>query len=204
MIKARHLWIYLSFFRLYSRLMIHRHFRNVTIKGDIPERGMPVLLIMNHFSWWDGFFADYLNGKIFHRKFHVMMLEEQLKKRMFLNKAGVYSIRQHSRSVMDSLQYTRQLLKDPSNLVTVYPQGKIRSMFHYPLRFEKGITKIVSGLENKVQIVFVTTLVDYFSHRKPALTFGLKEYHPGGNLTLKDMESSFNEHMQEMINQQKE
>jgi len=204
MIKARHHWFYVRFFRLYCRFMIHWHFREVIIKGDIPERDKPILLIGNHFSWWDGFFANYLNCKIFHRRFHVMMLEEQLKKHMFLNKAGAYSIRQHTHSVIESLKYTRELLSDPANLVTIYPQGEIRSMFHYPVQFEKGITKILSGMEDKVQIVFISVLVDYFSHRKPSLTFGMKEYYPGENIGLKDMEHAFNEHMQQMIDQQKE
>lgn len=204
MIKARHHWFYVRFFHLYCHFMIQWHFRKVMIKGDVDDRGLPVLLIGNHFSWWDGFFANYLNCKIFHRRFHVMMLEEQLQKHMFLNKAGAYSIRQHSHSVIESLNYTRELLTDPKNLVTIYPQGEIRSMFHYPVRFEKGITKILSGMEDKVQVVFISVLVDYFSHRKPSLTLGVRAYDPGKNIDLNHMQNAFNEHMQQMIDQQKE
>ena len=204
MIKARHHWFYVRFFHYYSRFMLRRHFRDINIKGNVTDKGLPVLLIGNHFSWWDGFFALYVNQEIFQRRFHVMMLEDQLKHRMFLNKAGAFGIRKKSHSVVEMIEYTRMLLQDPANIVAMYPQGEIRSMFHYPVRFEKGITKILSGMEDKVQVVFISVLVDYFSHRKPSLTFGVRAYDPGKNIDLKDMENAFNEHMKQMIDQQKE
>ncbi len=204
MIKARHYWFYVKFFHYYSRFMLRRHFRDISIKGNITDRGQPVLLIGNHFSWWDGFFALYVNQEIFQRRFYVMMLENQLKNRMFLNKAGAFGIRKQSHSVVGAIEYTRNLIQDPANIVAMYPQGEIRSMFHYPVRFERGITNILSGLENQVQIVFLAVLPDFFSHPKLSLTFGVKEYHPGENISVKDMETAFNEHMQHMIDQQKE
>jgi hypothetical protein len=184
--------------------MINRHFRSVVIKNDFTDNGKPILLIGNHFSWWDGFFANYLNIKIFKRKFHVMMLEEQLQNRMFLNKAGAYSIRKHSHSVKESLAYTRNILSDSENLVTLFPQGEIRSMFQFPVRFERGITQVLNGLEGKVRVVFMAALIDYFSHRKPSLTLGLKEYIPGESIDLQNMEDTFNDYLKEMIAQQKE
>ncbi len=108
-IKSRHRLFFTWFFRIYSIQMIRWHFRKVTINGEFQDRGLPVMLIGNHFSWWDGFIANFLNIKVFHRKFHVMMLEEQLNSRRFLNKAGAYSIKKGSRSVIESMQYTVEL-----------------------------------------------------------------------------------------------
>ncbi len=55
-----------------------------------------------------------------------MMLEEQLRKRMYLNKSGGYSVRKGSRSILKSLDYTAELLKEKKSLVLMFPQGKIR------------------------------------------------------------------------------
>lgn len=202
MIRARHHWFHVQFFRLYTRFMLWWHFRQVKMKGDFQDRGLPVLLIGNHVSWWDGFIANYLNDKIFHRKFYVMMLEEQLKGRMFLNKAGAYSICRNSRSVIESIQYTRGLLNDPRALVTLYPQGEIRSMFDYPVRFEQGPAKILRGLEQRVQVVFVVALIDYFSHTRPTLTLAMREYDPGEKVQMDDMEGAFNHFLRNMVSEQ--
>src|SRR6056297_3643540 len=203
MIPARHHWFYVTFFRYYTRFMLRWYFRKVVIKGDIQDRGLPVLLVGNHFSWWDGFFANYMNDVIFQRKFHVMILEEQLKKRMFLNKGGAFSIRKHSPSVIETIQYTRGLLSDPGNLVTLYPQGEIRSMFDYPVRVEKGPEKFLRGLEGQLQVFFMTALIDYFSHTRPSVTLALREYEPGGRVCVSDMEKQFNQLLLDMVAEQK-
>ena len=204
MIKAKHSPLYVRFFRFYSRHMIFRHFREIKIKGAYTGKELPVLLIGNHFSWWDGFIANYLNAIIFKKRFHVMMLEEQLEPRLFLNKAGAYSIKKNSRDVVESLEYTKDLLKSAKNLVTIYPQGEIQSLYHYPLEFEKGITSVLKKLENKVDIVFLVALVDYFSHKKPTLTLALKEYPAYSSSSVKELEDAYNDFMIRMIKEQKE
>jgi len=184
--------------------MLHRHFHEINIKGSFTDKNMPVLMIANHFSWWDGFIANYLNNHIFQRRFHIMMLEEQLRERMFLNKAGAYSIKKNSRDVVETLNYTMELLKSSQNLVVMYPQGKFKSLYHYPIDFEKGVSSILEKLNGQVQVVFLAALVDYFSHRKPTLTLGLKEYEPKEVSALNDIERAYNDHLKNMINQQKE
>ena len=204
MIKSRHHPFFVKFFHFYGKFMLHLHFHEINLKGTFTEKNMPVLLIANHFSWWDGFIADYLNNLLFKRRFHIMMLEEQLKQRMFFNKAGAYSIKKHSRDVVETLNYTVDLLKDTKNLVVMYPQGKFKSLYHYPLQFEKGAASILNKLNGQVQVIFLAALIDYFAHRKPTLTLGLTEYELKGEASLKKLEDAYNKHLQDMINQQKE
>ncbi len=84
--KATHHQVIYPFFQMYTRWKIWRNFHGVIITGEYHEKDLPILLITNHISWWDGFWADYINMKLFHRKFYFMMLEEQLLKHMFFNK----------------------------------------------------------------------------------------------------------------------
>lgn len=203
MIKARHNPFFVRFFRFYSKFMLHRHFNEINIKGSFTDKNMPVLIIANHFSWWDGFIANYLNNLLFQRRFHIMMLEEQLRQRMFLNKAGAYSIKKNSRDVVNTLNYTVELMKDKNNIVVMYPQGSIQSVYHYPLEFEKGVEAILNRSQ-EVDVYFLVALVDYFSHRKPALTLGIKEYpfeEPVSTLTIQE---AYNEYMQFLIVRQTE
>jgi 1-acyl-sn-glycerol-3-phosphate acyltransferase len=167
------------------------------------DRGLPVLLIGNHFSWWDGFIANFLNTRVFRRKFHVMMLEEQLRSRMFLNKAGAYSIKKGSRSALESLKYTADLLKTGENLVVIYPQGEFQSVYIYPVTFRKGISAITSRLQAKVHVVFYAVLADYFSYSKPSLTKYLQEFTKDPMPDAEMLQSAYNLFLSDCISQQK-
>jgi len=174
-------------------MMIRLHFDQLTIKGEFHDRGLPVLLIGNHFGWWDGFIANLLNMRIFHRRFHVMMLEEQLQSRMFLNKAGAYSICPGKRSVLESLAYTANLLNVPENLVVLYPQGEFQSIHDLPVRFQTGINKVLSRQKAPLHLVFYVALTDYFSRRKPSLTIYFREFDTESEGRVKTLEEAYNE-----------
>lgn len=204
MIRARHKAFWVWFFRMYSLFMIRRHFASVTIKGDWADRDLPVLLIGNHFSWWDGFIANYLNIKIFKKTFHVMMLEDQLRKRMFLSRAGAFSIAKGKRSMVETFSYAVDILKNKKNLLVIYPQGKFQSVHDRPIIFENGYFAILKKVMGSgFQLVFYVALTDYFSERKPMLTIHVKEQLLTSAISSADLESMYNEFYQEASGQQK-
>lgn len=182
--------------------MPRKDFQEVIIHSGVTDRQLPILMLGNHISWWDGFIAQYLNIEFFNRKLHIMMLEEQLEKRMFLNKTGAYSIKKGDRSAVESLNYTAELLKDPGNLLILFPQGKIHSMHDTPVTFEKGWFRIFRQLQDPVQVIFFITLIDYFSSRKPFLHLYLYDYDYTGK-SLEAMSADFNNCMQKSVEHQK-
>lgn len=191
-LKASHHPVIYPFFQLYSYLKIRWHFREVNIIHDYREKDLPILIISNHISWWDGFWVVYLNLKLLHRKyFFFMMLEEQLRKNIFLNKAGGFSVKKGSRSIIESLSYTADLLKDKNNLVLMFPQGKIESMHKQEIIFEKGIDYVLKKTSSKPQIIFLVSLVDYFSDQKPGLYMYLREFN-GTDLSTGNLQKEFN------------
>ena len=100
MIKARHHILLYPFFRWYVLKKMKRHFANCEIIGEVPESGKPMLCVANHMSWWDGIWVFYVNEKKFQRRFHFMMLEEQLKKNWFFKYTGGFSVKKSSKSVI--------------------------------------------------------------------------------------------------------
>lgn len=172
-LKAKHHPVIYPFFRMYTAFIIRRHFRYCRFHGEFSDRKLPVLLVANHFSWWDGFLALFFDMKVLRRKFHFMMLEEQLRRFWFFNYSGGYSVKKRSRSIIETLQYTNELLTDSNNMVLIFPQGEIRSAYHRDFVFGKGIEKILKNQGNPIQIIFLVNLVDYFSARKP----GISMYH---------------------------
>jgi 1-acyl-sn-glycerol-3-phosphate acyltransferase len=203
LIRANHKQFYVWFIRFYTAINLKIYFKKVVVEGELSlPRDRAVLLIGNHFSWWDGFFAYYLNYTLFHRKFHVMMLEEQLVPRMFLNKAGAYSIKRSSRTVIDSINYSSALLSQKDNLVVVFPQGEIESQYRFPVKFERGIERILRNVKGEIIIVFYAATVDWFSSKRPVLTFRLCEYKPTSTPTHSDIEDAYNRHLEETISNQ--
>jgi 1-acyl-sn-glycerol-3-phosphate acyltransferase len=204
MIPSNHKRAYVSFFRNYSNLMINKDFRKVAINDEFKDRGKAVLLVGNHFSWWDGFFAYYLNSKLLKRKLYVMMLEEELRKRMFLNKAGAFSVKKGSRSVIESINYAASVLDDPGNMLVMYPQGEIQSVYTMPLKFEKGIGDIIRRAKGDFQLIFYVALVDYFSFRRPSLSFYLREHEVREGFVEGSIEAEFNDFLKNSTERQRE
>lgn len=174
--RTTHNFFVYHFFQCYSVWKTKRNFHKVYVNGEFNDKGYPVLVLCNHFSWWDGFWAVYLNYKYFNRTFNFMMLEEELKKRMFFTKTGGFSIKKGSRSVIETIEYTAELLSDKKNLVLLFPQGEIKSMHTTELEFEKGIEHIIKKTPNKIHLIFLINLVDYFSSQKPGLYVYFREY----------------------------
>lgn len=190
MIEARHDGLIEPFLRWYVRRIVERNFHRVELVGSVSTSGKAVLLLANHVGWWDGFWAMRLNDERFHRRFHAMMLEEQLRKFRFLRYLGAFSVRKNSRSMLESLRYAAQLLHRSENMVLIFPQGEIGSQQQGSVRFEKGVLRVLEQTDpDRVEIVFMVGLTDYFDRRKPVLTLYHECYE--GPRATEDMQRNF-------------
>jgi 1-acyl-sn-glycerol-3-phosphate acyltransferase len=133
--------------------------------------GHSILLLCNHFSWWDGFFAGHLAQTFLDRDFYIMMQEHHLQKRMFFSRVGGFSINRKSKEVVKSLQYAARLLDNPNNLVTVFPQGTLESNHIDEINIERGIDYIVKKIKGDCQIIYYSAFVEYFESLRPSVYF---------------------------------
>lgn len=182
------------FWDWYINHIIHKDFTGIQVarKPQIsPDKSL--LVLANHFSWWDGFWLRQLNRTLLNKKFHVMMLEDQLRKNAFLRTAGAFSInRGNMRKAVESLSYATELLEDPENMVLMFPQGQIESHHVAKPTFKSGVVRIASKVKNPLNIVFCINLVDYFSERKPTIQSYFREYE--GPIELEAMQKAFYSH----------
>ncbi|MCI4669613.1 MAG: 1-acyl-sn-glycerol-3-phosphate acyltransferase [Bacteroidia bacterium] len=154
-----------------------RAFRKLILPHKVeadPERSL--LLLTNHVSWWDGFWGFYLNEQEWNKRFQVIMLERELAPRKFLRHAGAFSIDPQSRSMIESLRYSAELLEDPQNMLLLFPQGKIWSFHNDKIDFGTAPAKILKWCRKPVQVVFGAVFVDFFQYHKPSLYYYLKEW----------------------------
>lgn len=158
-------------FDLYLERLLKRNFSHFYAVNTLPQIDVncATLITPNHFSWWDGFFIYYLLNRQSGNKFHLMMLEEQLRRFWFFAKIGAYSIEQSNPvSVARSFAYTTTLLKENENSVVLYPQGKIEPYDKRPLGIHQGVKRLLAKSGNfKVQPVVFK--IGWFNEMKPEI-----------------------------------
>ncbi len=205
MIQARHTRMGKLIFDVMVPFLIKRHFRDFVVEQHVePSRERPVLFLANHFSWWDGFTHYYLNQLYFGKRFHVMMLEEELEKRMLFRNAGAFSVKHGYRSVLETIAYTKELLKNPGNCVLMFPPGRIQSLYSNAFPFQKGVEKVLSASPEELQVVLSVILPEYGANAKPALHCYLRELPEPADLSLSRVEEAFQAHYKEAIEHQQQ
>ncbi len=202
MIKANRSSLFEFIFGLYLDIAFKINFKEIKTIGAFKDKGLPILVISNHMSWWDGFWVFRLNKRKLKRNLYVMMLEEQLRKNMFLRWLGAFSIKKSSRTIIDSLAYGAGVLHDPGNLLLLYPQGEFQSQYSGKQVFQNGWARILTMVNKPVQVVMVVHLLDYFSHSKPTLFQYIYSPEKIAGFTAENLEDSFNEFFQSCIEKQ--
>jgi len=158
----------------YVLCTIKRHLHEINFHKIETDPDKSILLLANHFSYWDSLILYIVTRKLFKRKYHVMVREDTTVKLHYLKYAGAFSVNKKSRDMLQSLDYAAELLQSQQNLVLIFPQGKLYSNFVSDINFEKGATKVMAKAEGKFQLIFAATFIQYMRHKKPTVTVYLE------------------------------
>ncbi|MCC8425433.1 1-acyl-sn-glycerol-3-phosphate acyltransferase [Mucilaginibacter sp. UR6-11] len=194
MIYPKKNFIIQTVFHLYVRFTVARHFNRVIFNDIEIDQHKSILLIANHSSFWDGLLLYLVRSKLFKKKFYVMLLEQTSKRIPILKYVGAFSINKKSKDIIESLNYTSQLLKDPSNLVVIFPQGKLYSNFTTNIEFEKGIIKVMKQATGSFQLVFATIFIEHFENKKPGAYIYLKSVKQDSFDNITDLQQAYQQH----------
>ncbi|HOX85211.1 MAG TPA: lysophospholipid acyltransferase family protein [bacterium] len=171
MIKARPTVWANRLFWTYLRRLLRRHFFAIWLVGQVPELNdhQPVLLLPNHHTWWDGFFAYLLNRSLFRRPFYLMMLEQQLRKNRFFTRVGAYSIDPLSPGgIRRSLDYTLSLLNG-NPLIALFPQGELTASVEKNIRYRPGVDLLSRRSPQPLQWVQLAVKPLFLEQQRPEL-----------------------------------
>ena len=174
MIRAQHRFWADFIFQPYLIRLFKRHFQKIQLLGTVPEvpAHLPLLLLPNHSTWWDGFFVYLLNKRIFRRTAYLMMLEAQLTKYKFFRKIGAYSIEpKHRRGIFESLAYTVELLNQSASLVSIFPQGELLPWHTRPLGYKRGVEWILREYGKPVAILPLAIRAEFRGEKRPEVFF---------------------------------
>ena len=129
MIPARKNRFLDALFYAYLRRKLAARFQGVHLRGGerlaaLPA-GRPVIAFANHTNWWDLPMLFRLTREI-PKACHGMMEEQHLRKYPFLRAIGGFSVDlDDPRGAALGLRYALRLLRDPANLVWIFPQGRL-------------------------------------------------------------------------------
>jgi chlorobactene lauroyltransferase len=112
--------------------------------GDPRAPGLPLLVIANHPSWWDGYLALLLSRHFGARRY-LMMDAAQLKRYGFFAWAGCFGVeRSDARDVARSIAYAAGLLRQAKpNWLWLFPQATITPPQARPLAVHAGAAHIL-------------------------------------------------------------
>jgi len=110
-------------------------------RAPIP-RDVPLMVVANHVSWWDGFLLIELQRLMRPGvQFHTVMLEKELRAHAFLERIGAVGIDTESpASILRCIrELERRISAKPDSMIFFFPQGKISPSWRRPLEFKRGI-----------------------------------------------------------------
>lgn len=118
------------------------------VEGELPARG-PLVVYLNHPSWWDGYAAMLLDRTLLRRAYtsYVMMDQDQLARYPFFRWCGAFSVdRSAPRSALASVEYaTRQLARHDDRALWIFPQGELLPNDRRPIDIGAGAARIALG-----------------------------------------------------------
>jgi len=183
-----------KFFSWYIQFIVDKDFAAFNYENIELKKDSSVLVLANHFSWWDGFLIFYINKKVFKKQFHVLVNAENYSKVSFLKYLGAFAAEHSGKDVLETLNYAGKLLDSPDNLILVFPQGKLHSNHLKNITFEKGVMQMINASQKKINIVFAATFIDYFSKRKASAYIYLQNWENEEYISLQLLKSAYNKH----------
>ena len=203
MIKPKENKLVYRFFCWYIQRIIKKNFHSLNFNEVEIASDKSVLLLANHYSWWDGFVLLHLNKIFIHKKFHVMVMEKTAKEIWFMKYIGAFGVKKNSREMLKSLTYAGELLNNPNNLLLIFPQGKLHSSHLTKIDFQKGLLKIIQASTKEFQFLFAASFTDYFENQKPSLQLYLKTQKANELDTFPKIEGAYNAHFSAALEMQK-
>jgi 1-acyl-sn-glycerol-3-phosphate acyltransferase len=179
----------------YAKWLVRGHFYEIIFNQVETDNNKSILLIANHYSFWDSLILYCVNTRLLKKKMHIMILEETARRHIFFKYGGTFSVNKNSRDMLASLDYAAKLLDNPQNLVLIFPQGKLYSNFVNYITFEKGVLRIIKQAQGQFQLLFAAAFVQYFKHTKPSVTVYLKNVNENfADESIASLQNAYQQH----------
>lgn len=149
-LSERSSWLF-RLFRTYARRFVCRHFHALRLArgGELPELPPgPLIVVMNHPSWWDPMIGLVLTELLPSSRIHFAPMDEVgLAQYPFLSKLGFFGV--ETGTTRGSLAFLRQslaILANPESVLWVTAQGELVDPRERPVRLKQGVGHLAHRL----------------------------------------------------------
>lgn len=137
-----------SVWNSFERVWVQTH-------GPLPTPADgPLIVYLNHPSWWDGYMALLVARHVLNRRYsnYLMMEEPQLRSYRFFTWCGCFSVDRHDpRSAARSVAYISHILRERrGRALYIFPQGVLTPNDQRPLVLYPGVAHIVKRVGEAV------------------------------------------------------
>jgi len=147
----------LRLFSKYVTFYFWRHFHNIYLAPGLPVsslEGWPVLICLNHPSWWDPLLAIFLSQRFFRkRRQYAPIAVEGLNKYKFFERLGFFGIDPRTTAGASRFfKLGRAVLRLTDGLLWVTAQGKFTDVRKRPVELQTGVGHLAHSAERFVML----------------------------------------------------
>ena len=140
----------LALFDVYLQWYIGRHFHGLRLAhgSRFPAASRPLIVCLNHASWWDPLTAIVLSRHWLPRADHYAPMEEAaLAHYGFMRKLGLFPIESGTpRGAVQFLRAARDILAEPDSVLWITPEGRFTDVRARPVSLRPGLAALISRL----------------------------------------------------------
>ncbi|MBA2622870.1 MAG: 1-acyl-sn-glycerol-3-phosphate acyltransferase [Chthoniobacterales bacterium] len=133
----------LRLFGKYSDFYLRGHFHSVRMLANAApssDNDFPVVIYLNHSSWWDPMICLLLARQLFkQRKTYGPIAAEALQRYRFFERLGFFGVRKGARGAADFVRQAEAILSSSDSALWLTPQGKFADDRARPLQFQSGL-----------------------------------------------------------------
>jgi len=159
----------LSWFRWYGRRYLARHFHTLRISrsGAAPPDAGPLIVFLNHASWWDPLVCLALGQRFFpERESYAAMDAEALEKYRFFRRLGFFPVRRGPHAGRDFLRVAPRVLEQPGAILWLTPQARFADARERPVQLKPGVGILMKQMPS-VAAVPLAIEYSFWEERKP-------------------------------------
>jgi hypothetical protein len=165
----------LAWFSFYLRWYVPRHFHALRLAHaarflDGADSDAPVIVALNHPSWWDPLTCILTSRFLLPRHFHYAPMDAaEVSRYRILAHMGLFPVDKGSpRGAAQFLRAAQEILSRPRSLLWVTPQGEFTDARQRPVVFRPGLSALVARLP-RATVIPLAIEYTYWNQRLPEI-----------------------------------